>query len=149
MTYHAVPITKKDADAFVAEHHRHHNAAYLTIFNVAAYLGDRLVGVAQCARPNARCLCDGYTIEVKRLCTLGDRNCCSFLYAKCARIAKELGYRHIITYIYETEPGTSLLAAGWVHEYDTKPKSWDRPKRPRPTCVELPLIPKKRYGRML
>ena len=44
MQFHSRPITKREADSFVLEHHRHHNAAYLTIFNVAAYFGDKLVG---------------------------------------------------------------------------------------------------------
>lgn len=116
MQFHSRPITKREADAFVAKHHRHHNAANICVFNVAAYRGDELVGVAQVGRPNSTALCDGFTCEVKRLCTNGERNCCSFLYSKCARIAKELGFKHIVTYIYETEPGTSLLAAGWQKE---------------------------------
>lgn len=149
MQFHSRPITKREADSFVLEHHRHHNAAAITIFNVAAYAGDTLVGVAQVGRPNCYWLCDGLTCEVKRLCTNGERNCCSFLYSKCARIAKELGFKHIVTYIYATEPGTSLLASGWQKEADTPPRSWHRETRPRPTCIELPLIPKHRYGRML
>lgn len=146
---HTRPVTKRQADLFINEHHRHHGYAHLAIFSVGAFIGDRLVGVAQCGRPSARHLCDGYTIEVKRLCTTGEPNVCSYLYSKCARIARELGYRHIVTYIYDVEPGTSLLAAGWSKEADTPAKSWDRPKRPRPTCVSLPLIPKQRYGRFL
>ena len=47
-----------------------------------------------------------------------ERNVCSFLYSRAARIAKEMGYAKIITYILESEPGTSLKAAGWVLEAD-------------------------------
>jgi hypothetical protein len=36
------------------------------------------------------------------------------LYSACARAAKALGYGRIITYILESESGTSLRASGWV-----------------------------------
>ena len=78
--------------------------------------GGDIVGVAQVGRPISRNLCDGYTLEVLRLCTNGEKDVCSFLYSRCARIAKEMGYRKIITYILETEQGTSLKASGWVCE---------------------------------
>lgn len=144
----AVPMTKKAADAFVREHHRHHKPVIMDIFRVAAADAEgNIIGVAQVGHPVARMLTDGKTLEVNRLCTLGGDNVCSFLYSRCARIAREMGYRHIITYIYATEPGTSLRAAGWTLEGITKGHPWDRPSRHRDSL--LPLIDKQRWGRWL
>lgn len=36
------------------------------------------------------------------------------LYGACCRIAKDMGYHKIITYILQSEPGTSLKASGFV-----------------------------------
>ncbi len=71
-----------------------------------------MVGVVQVGRPASRNLDDGKTVEVVRLCTDGTKDVCSFLYAKAARIAKEMGYEKIITYILESENGSSLTDAG-------------------------------------
>ena len=62
------------------------------------------------------------------------------LYGACRRAAKALGYARIITYTLESEPGTSLYAAGWKRVAVTKGGSWDRPSRPR--MDEHPLEPK-------
>jgi hypothetical protein len=51
-----------------------------------------------------------------RLVSDGTKNACSILYAASARVAKELGYEKIQTYILDTETGTSLLASGWECE---------------------------------
>lgn len=64
-------------------------------------------------RPVSRGLDDGQTLEVTRLCTDGTKNACSFLYSKAARVARELGYSKIITYILMSESGDSLKASGW------------------------------------
>lgn len=141
------PMSKRQADEYIRKNHRHHKPVVMDIFRVAAYDGDVCVGVAQCNHPVARKLTDGKTIEVSRLCTNGDANVCSFLYAKCARIAKEMGYEHIVTYIYEYEPGTSLKASGWEFETITRATSWNVPSRPRRN--QLPLINKQRWGRKL
>ena len=112
----AEPIELKQAQAFINQLHRHHAAAVRDKFRVAAMQDGKIVGVAQAGRPVSRNLDDGYTLEVLRLCTNGGKDVCSFLYSRCARIAKEMGYRKIITYILETEPGTSLKASGWTCE---------------------------------
>ena len=118
MKLQAEPIELKQAQAFINQLHRHHAAAIRDKFRVAAMQDGEIVGVAQCGRPISRHLCDGYTLEVLRLCTNGGKDVCSFLYSRCARIAKEMGYRKIITYILETEPGISLKASGWTCEDD-------------------------------
>ena len=112
----AVPMELKQANEYVDLLHRHHQPVYRDKYRVGCEHGGRLVGVVQVGRPVARNLDDGKTLEVVRLCTDGTPHVCSFLYAKAARIAKEMGYRKIITYILESEPGTSLKACGW--EFD-------------------------------
>lgn len=50
------------------------------------------------------------------MCTDGTRNACSKLYGACCRIAKEMGYQKIITYILESEDGASVKASNFVCE---------------------------------
>jgi hypothetical protein len=42
-----------------------------------------------------------------------------------------LGYRRLGTYTLVTEPGTSLVAAGWKPIGETPGRSWSVPSRPR------------------
>jgi hypothetical protein len=51
------------------------------------------------------------------------------LYGAAARAAKALGYRTIQTYILESEPGTTLKAAGWMRSHTTAGGSWNHGKR--------------------
>lgn len=142
----AIPIELRDANKFVDELHRHHDPVHRDKFRVACEHGGKIVGVVQMARPVSRMLDDGKTIEVVRLCTDGTPHVCSFLYGKAARIAKEMGYKKIITYILETESGTSLKAAGWVHEADTQGGEWSRKSRPRNTTA--PTCKKQRWAKI-
>ena len=143
----AVPLELRQANEFVVSLHRHHNPVHRDKFRVGAMLNGKLVGVVQVGRPVARMLDDGETLEVVRLCTDGTRDVCSFLYSKAARIAKEMGYSKIITYILESESGASLRAAGWNEEVTTRGGSWDRPSRHRTTTA--PTTPKRRFSRIL
>ena len=128
----AVPMELKDAQNFINAHHRHHQASHRDKFRIAASDGKNIVGVIQVGRPISRALDDGHTLEVLRLCTTGEKDVCSFLYSRAARIAKEMGYTKIITYILESEPGTSLRASGWNLEADGVGGSdWNVPSRPR------------------
>lgn len=61
MSLTLVPITLKAANAFVAEHHRHHKPARGCRFCVAVADADQIVGVAIVGRPVARRLDDGWT----------------------------------------------------------------------------------------
>ena len=136
-----------ESNAFVIEHHRHHDAAIGHKWSLGAYQDGRLCGVAIVGRPTGRRLDDGKTLEVTRLCTDGTRNVCSFLYAAAARRAKREGYERIITFILQSENGASLKAAGWTCEtarcgkpqwnserYDGKPEQitlWKKKTPPR------------------
>ena len=143
----AVPLELSKANEFVATLHRHHDPVHRDKFRIGALQNGRLVGVVQVGRPVSRMLDDGKTVEVVRLCTDGQKNVCSFLYSKAARISKEMGYEKIITYILCTESGTSLKACGWHEDGETKGGQWDRPSRRRNTTA--PTIPKKKYAKYL
>jgi hypothetical protein len=82
-------------------------------------------------RPVARERDDGVTAEVARLATDGTRNACSFLYGASARASFALGFKRIGTYILATEPGTSLLGAGWRALGEVRGRTWSCPSRPR------------------
>lgn len=108
------PITFREASDFINQHHRHHKATVGHKFSIGLYDNERLVGVAVCGRPVSRHLDDGITCEINRLCTDGTKNACSMLYGACCRVAKEMGYVKIITYILESENGASLKASNFI-----------------------------------
>lgn len=126
-----VPIFQDEAFAFIEKHHRHHRKPVGSIFQIGVTSGNEVVGVAVVGRPVSRNLQDGFTVEVIRLCTDGTANACSVLYGACWRIAREMGYRRLITYILNSEPGTSLKAAGWKLIGERGGGSWSVPGRPR------------------
>jgi hypothetical protein len=127
----AYPLELAEANAFVAEHHRHHKPVVGHKFSIGAAKGDKVVGVAIVGRPVARGRDDGMTLEVTRLATDGTRNACSFLYGAAARAAFALGYKRIGTYILSSEPGTTLKAAGWRLISEVRGRSWSCETRPR------------------
>jgi hypothetical protein len=136
----SIPVTLDEANAFVAEHHRHHRAVVGHKFSIGAAKGDSVVGVVIVGRPVSRHRDDGLTLEVTRLCTDGTANACSFLYGAAARAAFALGYRRIGTYILKSEHGASLYAANWKLIGERGGGSWSVPSRPR--VDTHPLEPK-------
>jgi len=142
-----VPISLKAANAFVNEHHRHHKAVTGHKFSIGCEQDGRLVGVAIMGRPVSRYLDDGLTLEVNRLCTTGEKNACSMLYAAAARAARAMGYRKIVTYTLDTEPGTSLRAAGWTCAGPAGGKHWTGSRRPADDLY--PAQMKLRYEKTL
>lgn len=133
MKIYAIPLELKDAQNYINKNHRHHETSHRDKFRIGAKIGNELVGVIQVGRPVARYMDDGNTLEVLRLCTDGSKDICSFLYSRAARIAKEMGYKKIITYILENENGTSLKASGWKLEVENVggKNGWNVPSRPR------------------
>ena len=111
-----IPITYKQASDFVNMYHRHHSASQGCKFCIGVQDNDKLVGVAMCGRPVSRKLDDGFTLEINRVCTLGQKNACSMLYGACCRIAKNMGYRKVITYLLESENGASVKASNFVYD---------------------------------
>ena len=107
------PIHLAPAQAFVKDYHRHSIPPVGGKFAVACYDDGRLYGVAICGRPVARRLDDGITLEIYRNCTDGTRNACSKLYGACQRIARDMGYKRVITYTLASENGASLRASNF------------------------------------
>lgn len=132
-----VPITLKIAKSFIAEHHRHNNPPVGHKVSIGITVDGQLVGVAVIGRPSARELdqtdfsAEDFTAEITRLCTTGHRNACSKLYRAARNTCYAMGYTKVITYTLCSEPGTSLIAAGFVPEHVVKGRSWDCPSRPR------------------
>jgi len=104
------------------------------------------IGAACVGRPVSRELSAYAVAEVTRLVTNGTPNACSFLYSACARIAKEMGFDYIQTYILDTEPGTSLRAAGWSYDGQTNGGTWNCNVR-KDRREDQPLCKKQRWVR--
>ena len=121
MSLRIVPIELSEANALVKRWHRHHKESQGHRFSIGAYdtKKQELVGAVIVGRPVARLVNWRTTVEVVRLVSDGTKNACSILYAASARVAKELGYEKIQTYILDTETGVSLLASGWQCESQT------------------------------
>lgn len=126
-----VPLTLRAANAFIAEHHRHHRPARGCISVVGVAANGRLCGVAVIGRPVARLLQDGFTAEVTRCCTDGTPNACSMLYGAAWRAVRALGYRRLVTYTLPDESGASLRASGFVLFGVVGGGTWDRRRRAR------------------
>jgi hypothetical protein len=120
-----VPVTLRQASAFIERHHRHNKPPRGWKFGVGLQRDGELVGVATAGRPAARHFDDGLTLEVNRTCTDGTRNANSMLYGAVWRAARAMGYRRCITYTQADEGGASLRAAGFFRVKDLPPrKSW-------------------------
>lgn len=139
------PVTLRDAKRFVGEHHRHNQPPVGWQFGVGLSNGtDELRAVAIAGRPVNRNLADGQTVEITRVCTVGDRNANSMLYAALCRAAKALGYRRAITYTLESESGSSLRATGFREVGRVKAgRSWASEDRARhdATIWGDPILP--------
>lgn len=144
-----LPLTLKQANELVASLHRHHKPAQGHRFSIGCEDENGVHGAAICGRPVARG-CDPYrTLEVVRLVTDGTPNACSILYATAARIAKDMGFHKIQTYILASEPGTSLKASGWVFAATTAGGNWNHSKANKGTRrIDQPMESKSRWERV-
>lgn len=140
----------KQANEFVGRLHRHHKPVQGHRFSirVESDSGD-VLGVLIAGRPVSRFHNPSEVLEVTRVCVSeGAKNACSMLYGAAARIAREMGFLHIQTFILEEETGTTLRASGWVYESDTPGRQWVHSDG-RPRRTDQPNTPKQRWGKEL
>lgn len=138
------PCTLKEAADFVNLRHRHHRASVGGKFSICVAGADGIAhGYAICGRPVARRLDNGLTLEITRVCTDGTRNACSKLYGACLRIARDMGYRRVITYTLESEDGASLKASNFINEGEAGGLHWTGR---RDTGISIPHEMKTRWA---
>jgi len=124
------PATLKQANEMVLQLHRHHKPVVGHRFSIGCEdINGTIHGMAIVGRPVAREIEQYRTAEVTRLVSDGSPNVCSLLYAACARAVDAMGYDKIQTAILESEPGTSLIAAGWKFDHAVKGRDWNCPSR--------------------
>ncbi len=144
-----VPLTLKQANELVAKWHRHHKPVVGHRFSLGVMNGEgELSGAAIVGRPVARATEQYHIAEITRLVTNGHKNACSFLYGACARVAKEMGFNKIQTYILQDELGTSLKAAGYSLDGTTAGGDWNHSWR-KGRRTDQPMVPKQRWVRVL
>jgi hypothetical protein len=129
---HVVPLSWNQAQQLVDSLHRHHKRPRGHKLSIGVALEDgTVVGVAVLGRPVASTLDDGTTLEVTRVATDGTGNANSCLYGAARRIAREMGYRRVITYTEQGESGASLRGAGWrAASHRAARDGWNGPARP-------------------
>lgn len=128
------PTTLAQAKDFVTEVHRHHGPPVGHRFSSGARdEGGRLRAVMCMGRAVARETDQYAVLEVTRVASDGCPNACSFLYGAACRIHRVHGFVHAQTFTLLTEPGTSLLAAGWKPVGITAGRrdGWSCKSRPR------------------
>ena len=81
MNFKVIPLTLREANAFVEEHHSHNKKVQGYKFAIGAQFQGKLVGVAIAGRPVSATLDNKKTIELLRSCVLSDapKNTNSFL----------------------------------------------------------------------
>ena len=131
MNLQVVPVSLRDANAYVAQKHRHHGPTRGHKFSIGVTDGEQLRGVAIVGRPLARKLDNGQIAEVLRVCSDGTPNVCSMLLGACRRAALAMGYKKIVTYTLNSESGASLKAAGFKATKRVSGASWSRQGRER------------------
>ncbi len=136
MKLQLVPITLREANDFVEQHHRHNGRTSRNggKFAIGCGTEDGLCGIAIVGRPLARKLDDGYTAEVLRVCVTPEsaKNAPSMLYGAAWRAWRAMGGGRMVTYTLQTETGASLRGAGWRIVAECKGhKGWSSANRIR------------------
>jgi hypothetical protein len=143
--FRVVPVTRAEANAYVAHVHRHNGPLPSSRYQVGLIGGDGTVhGVAIAGLPKSRLAAkDRGLLEVSRVATDGSRNACSALYGACTRGARAFGFSRLVTFTLEREAGASLKASGWTVTGESDGGRWERDGRP---CNDIhDLGPKLRW----
>ena len=91
MSLRLCPVSRVQANEFVAAWHRHNSPMPGNKFQIGVRDEDGVHGVAMVGRPVAREFDNGDTLEVCRVATDGTKNASSILYGACQRATFALG----------------------------------------------------------
>lgn len=140
MTLRLRPWTVKREAAldFVAKTHRRLPKVQGAMWCVSVRAGSQIVGVALVGWPSQEQTSD--EIDMLRVLRVsvkeGYKNACSMLYGSCWRAARAMGVTSMDTFTHLDEPGTSLIAAGWLYGGLTSGGEHDRANRPRSKQID-------------
>lgn len=140
------PISLRDANEYVRQHHRHHKPVAGHKFSIGCEADGELVGVIIAGRPVSRYLDDGFTLRLQGYAPTGRRTLAAF-YGAAARAAAAMGYKRIITYTLESENGASLRASGWICQGKAGGLRWTGKRQPKED--QYPAQMKLRYEKQL
>jgi hypothetical protein len=119
----------KEANEFVAQHHRHNLPTVGDKFAVGAAQDGKPLGVAIADSPVCRRLDDGNTWNSFGLPRTA--NACSFLYSRCAKIARLMGYSRIIPTRWSPRVAHPCGRSGAEPTGPLEAHEWANPNRPR------------------
>lgn len=124
--HHHIPM--RVANEFVKKHHRHHKPLKVGgIIAIGAFKDGKMVAVSIIGMPAAMNNDDGDTLECRRLCSDGTPNACSFLLRRSWNLTEDMGYKRLLTYTLNGEPGSSMKGASAKWLGYKGGGSWDRP----------------------
>jgi hypothetical protein len=151
-----VPLTLRQANDFVEQHHRHSARTSNDggKFAIGLEVDGKLVGAAIVGRPVARMLQQEGTAELLRCCVSPDAPHCaaSKLNGRAKRVWQLMGGIRLVSYTLATESGATMRATGFERAAEVPARAWDTPSRRRlPKAIEqqdkvrweaaLPAIP--------
>ena len=147
-----IPISFREAKAYVQRYHRHNAAPQGHKFSIGLISPNEhgYIGVAIASIPKARHLNDGVTLEINRVCCdSAFCNACSKLYGAVIKAGKAMGYARFITYSLPEESGSSIKAAGFRLDgvVPGREGGWHRSSRCRSYPSSAPKGPKFRWIR--
>lgn len=142
-----ITITRATAIGFVADVHRRLPKIQGAMWGISVIEIEscEVIGVALVGHPSrVQTTSTNEHLRVLRVAVIeGYPNACSMLYGACWRAARAMGCERMDTHTHSDEPGTSLIAAGWVAGGWTRGGEWDTPKRRRRPAVDP--TPKRRW----
>ncbi len=128
-----VKLSLNEAQSFVANNHRHSEPLKRHKFSIGAvdikdsnaigFDANSLLGIATVDVPSSKWNRRRDHVEIRRLCTKGQKDVASFLLGKAKSACFAMGYKCVITYTRPHESGISLKASGfWMQKATIKKK---------------------------
>jgi hypothetical protein len=131
------PCTVKDAKRWVARHHSRLRVLVGALMAVAVEQDNRRVCVATVSLPKAKAFNGRKIAEVSRVASDGTaEHAASMAYGAARRLALAAGYRRVVSYTHQDEPGICLKAAGFWPVAITRGGEWGRDDRPRQMALD-------------